>query len=129
MSIILIGEDEPILRHMMIMGLQDEGQEVLVGRDGQEVIDLLRGHAPDLVLLDLIMPKVDGFAVLTHIQEKGIEIPVIILSNISDPDDIERCRKLGAVDFIVKSDLEHDDLWPVVSKHLGNRHEKTACYS
>lgn len=90
----------------------------MLARNGQEAIEALGTHTPDLLLLDLLMPRVDGFSVLSHIQERRLPCPVIILSNLSDDIDHEKCFVLGARDYFVKSDMDERDLWPKIQKHL-----------
>ncbi len=70
------------------------------------------------MVLDLLMPKTDGFAVLKALQEHDIKNPVIVMTNLSDDTNRDKCMKMGAVGFFVKSDIGEDEIWPLVSKHL-----------
>jgi CheY-like chemotaxis protein len=114
----LVVEDERMLRDLIVMDLQEEGVRVEVASDGDEAIEIMRTKAPDLVLLDLLMPKKDGYAVLEFIREGGYSFPTVVLSNLSSPDQREKCKGLGARDFIVKSDLNTGDLWEKVKGYL-----------
>ena len=89
-----------------------------VARDGEEALAAIERRPPDLLLLDLIMPRKDGLAVLQHIRQKGYAFPVVILSNLSGDMDPEKCFALGAKDYLVKSDMDEDELWPRVVKYL-----------
>lgn len=115
---ILIAEDEPSIRDMMADDLREEGMTVVTANDGEETIRALDRKQPDILLLDLLMPKKDGFDVLTHIKEKGYSFPVLILSNLTEPKDEECCYALGAKEFIVKSHLDSGELWEKVRKYL-----------
>ena len=118
MSTVLVVEDEPTLRRMMALELEEAGQTVLQARDGEEAVASLAQQEPDIVLLDLIMPRMDGYAVLRHMKERGIGCPVVVMSNIADPDEMKKCQSLGAREFLVKSQLDSDQLWPLVSSFL-----------
>lgn len=113
---ILVAEDEPLLRDMLQLDLQEQGATVTVTRDGEEAIAAMEREAPHLLLLDLIMPRKDGFAVLQYIRDKGYDFPVIVLSNLSDPTQERRCKELGARDFLVKSNLGTGELWEHLKK-------------
>ncbi len=73
---------------------------------------------PSILLLDLLMPKLDGYGVLEYIRSKGHDFPVVILSNLSDPLEKEKCFRLGAIDFLVKSDLDEGELWEHIKKYV-----------
>jgi len=102
---ILIVEDEAPMARALELKLDHAGFDAVAVHGGQEALDLLAGEQFDLMLLDLIMPGLDGFAVLTHLKERGSTIPVIILSNLNQPEDIKKAKELGARDFFIKSDV------------------------
>ena len=79
---------------------------------------MLEQDKPDLLLLDLLMPHTDGFAVLAYIHGKKYQFPVVILSNLSDDIDNEKCFQLGAKDYFIKSDMDEDELWPKIAPYL-----------
>ena len=102
---ILIIEDDKFLRELIAQKLIKEGYDILEAVDGEEGVKSVKEGRPDLILLDLILPGIDGFEVLSRIKEDPAlaEIPVIILSNLGQKDDIERGLKMGAVDYLIKA--------------------------
>jgi len=102
---ILIIEDDKFLRELIAQKLIKEGFEISEAVDGEEGMKKVKEEKPDLVLLDLILPGVDGFEVLARIKEDPVlaAIPVIILSNLGQKEDVERGLKLGAVDYLIKA--------------------------
>jgi CheY-like chemotaxis protein len=108
-----------MLRDLITLDLQDQGATVVTATDGEEAMELLKRINPDLVLLDLLMPKKDGYAVLQFLKEQGMGFPAVVISNLSAPEEITKCKELGAKDFIVKSELGSGDLWESVRKFMG----------
>lgn len=102
---ILIIEDDKFLRELIARKLEKEGYSAIEAIDGEEGEKKIREEKPNLVLLDLILPGIDGFEVLSRIkQDPALEtIPVIILSNLGQKEEIEKGLKLGAIDFLVKA--------------------------
>lgn len=100
---ILIGEDEKAIAKALQLKLSSSGYEVKNAFDGEQVIDFVEKEQFDLILLDLIMPKLDGFGTLAKLKEKGNKTPVIILSNLSQEEDEKKAKELGAKDFFIKS--------------------------
>lgn len=102
---ILIVEDDKFLRELISQKLLREGYEISEAVDGEKGLKMAKDEKPDLILLDLILPGLDGFEVLSKIKEDpaAAEIPVIILSNLGQKDDIERGLKLGAIDYLIKA--------------------------
>jgi len=86
--------------------------------DGQEVLNELAKNKYDLVLLDLIMPVKDGFAVLEELNNKKNKIPVIVSSNLGQPEDVARAKKLGAVNYFIKSDTPINEVISFIKKAL-----------
>ena len=105
MKRILIIEDEKPLARALELKLTHVGFETKNAANGEEGLALLKQESFDLVLTDLMMPKVDGFAVLTALREWGNTTPVIVLTNLSQVEDERRARMLGAMGFFVKSDI------------------------
>lgn len=101
---VLIVEDEKPLSHALELKLTHEGFTVSVAQNGQQCLELLDKDAFDIVLLDLMMPVVDGFQVLEHLRAKGQMPYVIVLSNLSQHEDEERALGLGAKKYFIKSD-------------------------
>lgn len=102
---ILIADDNKAIAMALDLKLQHEGFEVKTVFNGIEALDSLEKEKFDLLFLDLIMPQLNGFGVLKSIKEKGMKIPVIVSSDLSQPEDINKVKELGAVDFFVKSDM------------------------
>jgi len=102
---ILIVEDDKFLRELMSRKLREEGYEVLEAIDGDAGLKKMKKEKPDLVLLDLILPEIDGFEVLAAKKEDPeiAKIPVIILSNLGQREDVEKGLSLGAIDYLIKA--------------------------
>ena len=102
---ILIIEDDKFLRELIVRKLIKEGYDISQAIDGEEGIKKVKEEKPDLVLLDLILPGIDGFEVLSRVKEDPTLAltPVIILSNLGQKEDVERGLKLGAVDYLIKA--------------------------
>ncbi len=116
---VLVAEDEAFLLSMMRSVLTRHGVRVSTAVDGQEAIDIMDKDLPDLLLLDLLMPHVDGFAVLKHRKEKNFTFPVIVCSNLSDKKSMIRCHEFDVSEYIIKSDMDDDQIWKVVEKYVG----------
>jgi two-component system alkaline phosphatase synthesis response regulator PhoP len=101
---ILIVEDERPIAHALELKLGGLGYDAAAVHNGQEAIERLGKQKYSLILLDLMMPKVDGFGVLAFIQKSGIKTPVIILTNLAQPEDKARAMGLGAKEYFVKAD-------------------------
>lgn len=102
---ILVVEDERALADALKVKLEREGLKVVAVNDGEEAKRLLETDGFGLVLTDLMMPKFSGFDLLELLQKKGDKTPVVVLSNLSQTADIDRVKKLGGVDYLVKSDV------------------------
>jgi DNA-binding response OmpR family regulator len=117
---ILIIEDEKALGKVASHKLEAEGFKVSVLSDGTNALETIVRQNPDLILLDLIMPSVDGFTVLKSIKEdsdlRGTK--VIVLSNLSQDTDVDEVLKLGAEEFLVKSDTPLSEVVETVKRHL-----------
>lgn len=105
MSKVLVIEDDKFLRELIVRKLMKEGYDADIAVDGEEGIKKIKEVKPDLILLDLILPGIDGFEVLARKRKDPeiSEIPVIILSNLGQKDEIERGFNLGAIDYLIKA--------------------------
>lgn len=101
---VLIVEDERPLAHALELKLQHEGFTVAVATNGQEGLQLIESQHFDVVLLDLIMPEMDGFQMLERLKSLSNPPAVMVLSNLSQQEDEERVLALGARKFFIKSD-------------------------
>lgn len=109
---ILLAEDDRFLRKAAETMLKRGGFTVTAAADGEEALRLAREAPPDLLLLDLIMPKMQGFDVLKALKgdEATIGIPVIVLSNLGQDSDVQLARERGAHDYIIKSNIALEQL-------------------
>jgi two-component system alkaline phosphatase synthesis response regulator PhoP len=120
MKKILIIEDEVFLSKVLKLKFTEEGFDVSTASDGEAGLKKARENMPDLILLDLILPKLSGFEVLEKLkkdpQTKAIE--VIVLSNLGQEDDVKRCKQLGAKDYLVKANWSLADVINKVKTYL-----------
>jgi len=116
---ILIAEDEKPMAHALEMKLNNSGFEAKAVFDGEEAIAELEKNKYNLLILDLMMPKLNGFGVLEWMKEKKIKVPTIVATNLSQETDIKKARDLGAVDYFVKSDTPITQVVVNVRKALG----------
>lgn len=109
---ILLTEDDEFLSSLIKNRLERDGFEVKVARDGEEILAILKTYQPDLILLDIILPKRLGFEVLEELQSNKAlhHAPVMIISNLGQDSDIQRAKELGAVDYFIKAKVVIDDL-------------------
>ncbi len=118
MANILIIEDNAVLRKKCAKQLLRIGYDVREAKDGKQGLAEIDKQQPDLVLLDLLMPRVDGFAVLKHIQEKKYEFPIIVLSNVVWNLDKAGCKKIGVSDYFIKSKIDIPTLIKKIEGYL-----------
>jgi CheY-like chemotaxis protein len=102
---VLLVEDDISVAEMYKLKLELDGYKVAVASDGEAALDMARAGPPDLIFLDIRLPKLDGFGVLEALRadERTSQIPVVILSNYSESDLVERGMKLGAREHLIKS--------------------------
>jgi len=117
---ILVVEDEKTLRFLIVQSLKDDGFEVYESIGGEEGLKLAKENKPDLILLDLLLPGMNGFDVLSHLKRDSSteSIPVIILSNCGQEEEVERGMKLGATDYLVKAHFTLDEIADRIKKIL-----------
>ena len=109
---VLVAEDDRLLRTAAVTTLRRAGFDVLAAADGEEAFALARAEGPDLILLDLVMPRVDGFEALRRLKAdpETRAIPVIVLSNLGTESDQSTATAAGAAGFFVKASLSLADL-------------------
>jgi len=107
---ILIIEDEKLLLDVLSKQLKKENYNVLTAVDGEDGAKKIFKDKPDLVLLDMVLPLLDGYGVLRKIKEKGLDVPVIIISNSGQPVDIDKCFELGVLDYLIKAEFEPEEV-------------------
>lgn len=115
---ILLVEDEKPLVKVLTLKLQTEGYEVVNVLDGSAAVEAVKQQHFDLMILDLIMPKKDGFHVLTEIQTMGIKLPILVFSNLGQEEDLEKAKKLGALDYFIKSNIPLSEVVEKVKFYL-----------
>ncbi len=122
MKKILLIEDEEIMIDLLQRKLTREGYEVSVTRDGDEGLKAMREVKPDLILLDIIMPKMGGFEVMEEMNKdpKLKQIPIIIVSNSGQPVELDNAQKLGAKDWLIKTEFDPQEVIEKVIKLIGN---------
>lgn len=118
---ILIVEDDRFLSEMYVTKLVEEGFEVEVAFDGEEGLVKAKETAPDLILLDIVLPKMDGFEVLQSLKKSkdALGVPVIALTNLGQKEEVEKGLKLGASDYIIKAHFTPTEVVAKVKKILG----------
>jgi DNA-binding response OmpR family regulator len=117
---VLIADDDDQFAMMIQNALEQSGFSVIRAVDGDQGLAFAKSENPDFVLLDIMMPKRLGFEVLEEIKadEKTKDIPVITISHLSQPSDIEKAKKLGAVDHFVKTNFSIRDLTEKIKENI-----------
>jgi len=115
---ILIIEDDEFLRMLIAKKFIGEEFEVVRAIDGRDGLEKIEKEKPDLVLLDLVLPGMDGFEVLEKIKNgpMGASTPVIVLSNLGQQKDIDKAKELGAIDYLIKSNFDSIEIVEKVRK-------------
>jgi CheY-like chemotaxis protein len=118
---VLLVEDDKLLRRACGLGLKRRGYTVLTAVDGEEAIEIAHTGCPDIILLDMLMPKLSGKETLVVLKndEQTRHIPVVILSNSSLEADIKEAKDLGAIGYLVKASLSLQELGDRVSAYIG----------
>jgi DNA-binding response OmpR family regulator len=111
---ILIIEDEHSLVDLLVEKLRKEKYDVDFAYDGEAGYAKVTEFNPDLILLDIVMPKMDGYEVLEKLNQDGNKVPVVIISNSGQPVEIEKTKKLGAVDHLIKTEFSPLDVLRIV---------------
>ena len=116
---ILVAEDDKFLVKIYQTKLAEQGYEVVIAMDGEDALAKVESEKPDLLILDLIMPKKNGFDVLEEMKQKEElkSIPVVVLSNLGQESDVERVMQAGAVDYIIKANFSIEAVVEKIKKH------------
>src|SRR3989338_3736854 len=117
---ILLVEDDEFLAELYATKLNLEGFEVLLAADGEKGFKIARDKRPDLILLDIILPKMDGFEVLKSIRSDTVakNIPVILLTNLSQKDEVKKGLELGANDYLIKAHFMPSEVVTKIKQYL-----------
>jgi len=119
-KVLLLVEDDPFISSLLKVRFNSEGFTVLYAADGEAALIMLRQKKPDLVLLDLILPKKSGFEIMEAMQADPQlnKVPIIIVSNLGQDSDIARGQELGAVAYFVKAKTSIDNLIEKVNERF-----------
>ncbi|MEK9209372.1 MAG: response regulator [Patescibacteria group bacterium] len=123
-SIILIIEDDKFLRELIVQKLVAEGFKVYSAIDGEESFKILEKIMPHLILLDLILPGMDGFEILTRLKkdQKTSSVPILVLSNLGQKEDIDKAVSLGAVGYMIKANFTPGEIVEKVKNILREKY-------
>lgn len=120
MKKILIVEDEVAVLKLLTDRLSKEGFEVIQAKDGKEGLEKALSETPDLILLDILMPVMDGMEMLERLRNSsvGANIPVIVLTNLGETSKILQSQELGVVNYLIKTNFKLDDVIRTVKEKL-----------
>lgn len=120
MQKILVVEDEIFLSNVYKAKLEQAGYEVKIALDGEEAMKALEIFIPDAIILDLILPKIDGFETLKTIRKnkKWKEIPVLVVTNLGQKQDIDSATDLGITDYMIKTEITPNDVITKINQML-----------
>ncbi|MEK7460502.1 MAG: response regulator [Patescibacteria group bacterium] len=120
---VLIVEDDSFLRSLITQKFTQEGFEVFGAVTGKEGIEKINDRMPDIILLDILLPDINGFDVLAYVKKDEMlrDIPVLIISNLSDQEDLERAQKLGAKEFLIKANISTTEIVNKVRETLAGK--------
>lgn len=116
---IVIIEDEVILAEALNERLTNNGYDVFVAHDGEKGLEKIRTEKPDLLILDILLPGINGYEVMQKLKDEKIDIPILVISNSGQQVEIEQIKELGADDFIVKVDFTLQDVEEKVKNLIG----------
>jgi len=118
---ILVVEDDNFLRDLLARKLGQENCQFLAAIDGENALKLVDDEKPSIILLDLILPGIDGFEVLSKIKQNPEvkDVPVVILSNLGQDSDIKKAKELGADDFLIKANFSIDEVITKIKELIG----------
>lgn len=115
---VLVAEDDNFLANAYRVKLEKEGFTVFIASNGVEALQIIQDEKPNIVILDLIMPEMDGFAVLKDMRTTDTKTPVIVASNLGQKEDIDKSKTMGATDYIIKSDISIQDLVAKIKTYI-----------
>jgi len=122
-SKVLLVEDDKMLADMYVTKFSKEGMEILKADDGAQGLEMAKQHKPDLILLDIIMPKLDGFAVLKELKKDPnmSDTHILLLTNLGQSEDVEKGKQLGADDYFIKANHTPAEIVTKVKYLLTNK--------
>lgn len=118
---ILIVDDDSMISDMYLMKFVEDGFDATTASDGKTALEKIESEKPDAVLLDIVMPQMDGFDVLKELGKKGLlqNTKVILLSNVGQKEDVEKGLSFGASDYIIKANFTPSEVLEKVKKIIG----------
>ena len=116
---ILLLEDEQALSRAICIKLENEGYQTTTAENGEDAIKLIDTRVFDLIILDLVTPRVDGFGVLRHLRSKNWDVPVFIVSNLSQKEDMKEAIAMGANKYFIKSNISLTEILDETKSVLG----------
>lgn len=122
---VLIVEDDPIIRELYALKFELEGFPVAAAENGALALEVLEGFTPDYILLDMMMPVMDGITFMNHYRKAGYEADVIVFSNVSTPHQRQAVLDLGASDYWVKSDYTPEQVVTALARRWQERSESS----
>ena len=119
-KIVFIVDDDIFLAKAYQIGFRKEGAEVWMANDGKEALSFLEKEAPNVVLLDLMLPGASGFDIISaiHKDKRWKDVPIVAFTQLGQPEDIERCRALGVAEYLVKPNYRMSEVIDIVKKYL-----------
>ena len=120
MAKILFIEDDPLIVKIYTTRLTTDGYTVLSAENGEQGLEIAQKETPDLIVLDIMMPKIDGFGVLTKLRSLAQfkTIPILVYSNLAQEDEIARAKQIGATEFIIKANLSPTEMVGKIKQYL-----------
>lgn len=123
-GLILVVEDDTFLKNLIVSRLEQEGFKVAWIAEGKTVLEFLKKTIPILIVLDLLLPGIDGFQILQEIRSdlRLKELPVIVLSNLGEQEHIDRAKMLGADDYLVKAHFTLGEIIEKINKLVSKKY-------
>ncbi len=118
---ILIVEDDVFFRELLLKKFQKENFDVFIAKDGKEGFAYLESNSPDIIVLDLILPDLNGYEILSMLkrEKKTKGVPVVVLSNLGQQEEMEKAMALGAADFLIKVNFTLEEIVEKIKQVLG----------
>ncbi|MFH1968303.1 MAG: response regulator [bacterium] len=115
---ILIVEDDPNFTSILKEKFSEEGFLIFTAQDGKEGLRASEAEKPDLIISDILLPRLSGMDMAKQIRAKNASLPIVLLTNVKDTSYLEKTKKMGKADYLIKSDIRLDDIVEVVKKRL-----------
>ncbi len=118
---VLLVEDEEIMINLLQKKLVQEGYEVSIAKNGEEGLSMMKEVKPDIILLDIIMPKMSGFEVMEEMRKDTElkKIPIVVISNSGQPVELDKAKELGARDWLIKTEFDPQEVIEKVIRQIG----------